>query len=664
MGEEMNKVKFYSVTDWASGYQLQNAEKIIREFDKNNEYGVVDLLEFYNITKYIDNKMFLRQWSDEFKENAIKVSKEMKTKIFKYFDENLNDEKFIEIIKEVPNEYIEDILEILEKKIDKINISEIIFIKALKDRKIPIYYVLYHEKIVKKYDKELRNEMMKDINNSAEIILKKYYINEEKYNKLKLPKALSLEDKENLLIKYLDSKFANLNYVRIIAKIQSNKDSIVLSDKTKLKASKKIIELQNNIFENGTKIKYTYNVSFNNDPGEEKNEKYEDGKFVCSYSKTWIEDNKNDFATLMNNFIYLFDFVDIDGRIELINKKHESGVFERVMNLNLLRAYNSNSTFKHKNTLSLMKINAYYEELNKLGIRIEDIIEWFFDKYLKENFKIDNYIISMPSKDSTYFEKCKSILPEFDHILKEYKLYVQEGSIDPELISISSEHMFFKDIPSKIENKYVYKKVNQYNDYIDYYFFSDQCMLSYIQKTDKKYNNFLELLMKENIKCEDYPEYEKTDLEWLLQNDLIYINEEGYIKIKNEEKILIYAELYYAGTINYWRKNEKVKNEINKMVKEDKLEFESSLFSRDEQDYFNFYLNMSEFIDGQDIRNSNLHGTQIGDRKSDIHYSRYMQILLLLILVVIKINDDICLFNSELYNGENKNIEKEAKDNE
>ena len=207
MEEEVNKVKFYSVADWASGYQLQNAEKIIKEFDKNNEYGVVELLEFYNIIKYIDNKMFLRQWSDEFKENAIKVSKEMKAKIFKYFDENLNDEKFTEIIKEVPNEYIEDLLEILEKKIDKINISEIIFIKALKDRNIPVYYVLYYEKIVKKYDKEIRNEMMNDINNSAEIILKKYYINEEKYNKLKLPKELSLEDKENLLIKYLDRSF-------------------------------------------------------------------------------------------------------------------------------------------------------------------------------------------------------------------------------------------------------------------------------------------------------------------------------------------------------------------------------------------------------------------------------------------------------------------------
>lgn len=58
---------------------------------------------------------------------------------------------------------------------------------------------------------------------------------------------------------------------------------------------------------------------------------------------------------------------------------------------------------------------------------------------------------------------------------------------------------------------------------------------------------------------------------------------------------------------------------------------------------------MFELIVGYDIRNSNLHGSQVGDIKSDVHYLRYIQILLLLILIVIKINDDICLYNSTLY---------------
>ena len=237
-------------------------------------------------------------------------------------------------------------------------------------------------------------------------------------------------------------------------------------------------------------------------------------------------------------------------------------------------------------------------------------------------------------------------MPEIDHILKEYKYYIEDGCIDPELIGLSSEHMFFKDIPSKIKNKYVYLKEDDENNYIDYCFFFDQCMLSYLENVEEKYDSFFKLILKENIKYNDYPEYEKNDLNWLLEHSLIKINEEGFLKINNKERISIYAELHYKEVINYWKKPLKVKNEINKMINEGKLEFESTLFSRNEQDYFNYYLNMSEFIDGYDIRNSNLHGTQIGDRKSDIHYSRYLQILLLIILIVIKINDDICLSES------------------
>ena len=642
----MNRVKFYSVTDWGSGNQLKKAEKVINDFDKNKEYEIEDILEFYNITKYIDSKMYLEQWNKEYIEEINKIVKEMREKIFKYIDDNVNEEKFEEIIKSVPNEYMNDFFELIEKKILNIDISGNTFIQSIDERNVPIYYLLEYKKIVKKYDNELRIIMLENILESAEILIKKYYIKDEKCNNWILPNTLTLQDKEYILQKYIDNEYANLNYLRIITKIQSNKDTIVINDKTKLKARKKVIEMENKIFKNGIRIGYTYNVLFDSNQIEEKVQKLEGTKIVFSYSKKWIEENKDDFATLLNNFIYLFEFVDIEGRIELVNKKHEYDLFEKVNNSNILRAYNPNSTFNHKKILSLLKINAYYEQLNKLNIRLEDIIEWFFEIYLKENFKIENYSVSMPTKGSSYFEKCKSILPEIDHILKEYKYYIEDGSIDPELISLSSEHMFFKDIPSKIKNKYVYLKEDDENNYIDYCFFSDQCMLSYLENVEEKYDSFFKLILKENIKYDDYPEYEKNDLNWLLEHSLIKINEEGFLKINNIERISIYAELHYKEVINYWKKPLKVKNEINKMINEGKLEFESTLFSRNEQDYFNYYLNMSEFIDGYDIRNSNLHGTQIGDRKSDIHYSRYLQILLLFILIVIKINDDICLSES------------------
>ncbi len=645
----MDTIKFYSVNDLSIGYQLQNAEKIINDFDKNKKYTMEEILELYNITKYVDNNLFLKKWNTAYIEKVKNVIKDMKFIIFKYMDNNLTNEKFEKILNDVPNQYINDFFELFEKKIEKVNIADDIFIKAICKKKASLYYVLHFKKIVKKYDSEIRKVMFQDVTNSTEIMIKKYYINEEKNKEIELPSSLTNEDKEKILIRYIDNKNANLNYVRIIAKIQSNKDMIEISDKTKLKACRKVVELENKIFNKKSGIEYSYIVKFDDRQQIEKIEKMEGNQWIYSYSKRWIEENKDDFATLLNNFIYLFNVTDFEGRIELVNKKHEAGVLERFMNLKLLKAYNPNLSFNHKKTVSLLQLNAYYDQLNRLNIRLEDVIEWFFNSYLKENFKIENFSISMPSKDSTFFEKCKSVLPEIDHILKEYKYYVEDGQVDPELVSMSSEHMFFKDIPSKVKNKYVYLKNNDYNNLIDYYFFSDQCMLAYLENLDKKYDNFFKLIVKENIKYNDYPKYDKEDLDWLIKEKIIFENDKGFLKIKNEERIMIYAELHYKEVINYWKKSEKIRNEIKQMIKEDKLEIESSLFSRNEQDYFNFYLNMSEFIDGYDIRNSNLHGTQIGDRKSDIHYSRYLQIVLLIVLIIIKINDDICSSESESY---------------
>jgi len=70
--------------------------------------------------------------------------------------------------------------------------------------------------------------------------------------------------------------------------------------------------------------------------------------------------------------------------------------------------------------------------------------------YLKEEFKINNFIFKMPSKDSLYFEKCRTILPEVDRIFKQYNLIIEEGMIDQELIQMSSSS-YNKNIREVIE---------------------------------------------------------------------------------------------------------------------------------------------------------------------------------------------------------------------
>lgn len=644
----MDRIKYYSPSDWAGVYNLEKAEQIILNFDNDKEYDINDILEFFNIYKYFDNKVYLTKWDDDYIQKLKDIVKQMKVKVYKYFNTKINEDNIISVYETVNIHYKNKFFELFSNCIEAMNISNEKMAELLQCEKIRIRDVLEYKTLVIKYDDIIKEYLMNNNNESVELLIGKYYIDEESYDKLNFPSRLTLADKEKMILKYIEYEFANLNFIRIIAKIQSNKDSIVVDDKTKLKAQKRREEIENNLFKNtNTTIEFGIGVVINDNQEEASLITSKGNDTNYSYSGKWIKEN-NDYPTLLNNFIYLFNYVDPYFRIDLINKKCYSGIFERI-NYKVVRSYNPNQTFNNRAMVANMQIAAYYNYLNKNNIRLEDIIEWFFKEYLKSEFDIDNYIISMPSANSNYFEKCKSLLPEFDLILKEYKYYCEDGIIDQELVNISSTQMFFKDIPSLNDKKYIY--ANKIDDtlLIQYYFFSDQCLLNYNPITNKSYGCFYELLRNIEMKYSDYNIHEQKMIDWLVDKELLAVDN-NYIKLKNKPLINIYADLYFNEVINYWRYPKQLRNIVDSLIERGILYSENTLFSKPEQDYFNYYLNMSEFIDGFDIRNSNLHGSQSGDRNSEIHSSRYMIILQLLILIVIKINDDLCIYDENKKN--------------
>lgn len=654
----MNKdrVKFYSINDLLCGQQLKNAEKLIESFENNKEYNIVELLEFYNISKFIDNKLYLKTWNDKKIENVQNIVNNMKIKIHIFFNTNLNDDNFEALLNEIPNEYEEDFFEIMEHHISNSKISNNVFKKAIEEGDVFLKNILKNYKLVKKYSLELKEIMIKMYNQSARIMIEKYYLENDNKDIINMPDALDLQDIEQIFINYINSEYADSRYVELLSR--DNKNGIVLKDKTKLLARKKSEELKEKILNNGIKFEIEYLVGLDNEMSEYegKKEEYENGKFKCMYSKKWIENNL-DFPTLLNNFIYLFEYTDKDARIQLVNILKDIETFERITKLNARNSYNPNSIFGSKRYISLLQFKLYYEYLKSVGVRIEEIIEWFFKEYLDKEFNIKNYDTSMPSENSNYFEKCKSILPEFDHILKEYKFLVEDGIIDPELVSISSTHMFFKNIPSLINKKYLYLTDKEDNMLILFYLFSNQCMLTYLPRFNEKYRNFCDVIVRTKVRYDEYHEYERKILDWLIDKKIIIVDKEGYIQIQNINRIIIYKELNEKEVICYWKSSNVKRKELNKMINEGLLDVGTSLFSRNEQDYFNYYLNKSEFVDGYDIRNSNLHGTQVGDNKSDIHYTNYLQVMILLILIIIKINDELCLYNSPGYKKESEGNE-------
>lgn len=74
--------------------------------------------------------------------------------------------------------------------------------------------------------------------------------------------------------------------------------------------------------------------------------------------------------------------------------------------------------------------------------------------------------------------------------------------------------------------------------------------------------------------------------------------------------------------------------------------FESSLFSKPEQSYFNYFLNKSEFTNGLDLRNSYSHGTQANPEEIEKHEYAYFTYLKLVVLTLLKIDDDLQISNA------------------
>lgn len=634
----INRVKFYSNTDMSCGYNFNMAVEFIKKLDaKKTDYEINDILEMFNILKFFQEDI-LKQIEKE-TSDLCRNSEKTIYKIIGKFCNTIRNDNIESIILGVDNNYIEDFFELMNKYKIYEKISNAVFVKILSSKKYYLDCILTNENLVYYYDEEIRNALLMT-DDSAELLLNNYEVEHIGHiNKKYFPKSLTIKDKERIFINYVKSESCNLNYLRIIVNFQSTSE-LEISDKTKLLAKRKVEEQQKKFFNKNSGITMETSIRFSYDIDKAYDLKIDGQNWEFTYNLKWIKEN-NDNSTLLNNFIYLFEYVDKQMRWTMVSKFSHMGIFERSIITRSKRDYPTSTAFNRINQLSDLQLMGYYKELQKMDIRLEDIIIWFFQEYLVNEFKIKNYNISMPSKDSNYLEKCRTLLPEIDSCLKQYNYYVEDGIIDSELLEISSKHLLFKDVKSLLNNKYVYPIEGEF-DIITYYFFSDQCMLSYVENKKQKYNNFYELVLKENITREEIVQFEQKSLDKLIDDGYLIIDYNNYIRFRNRRQILILKDMYENEVISYWKLSENERKEVNNLVIKGLLKFDNSLFSKPEQDYLNYYLNKSDFINSLDLRNMYSHGTQpFGDE--NIHYQNYIIFLRIFISIIIKINDELCI---------------------
>ena len=171
-------------------------------------------------------------------------------------------------------------------------------------------------------------------------------------------------------------------------------------------------------------------------------------------------------------------------------------------------------------------------------------------------------------------------------------------------------------------------------------------MLTYLphRKDDEEYNCLYELLMNTTVNISEYEEYQRNGIKWLITKGILKQDSQGNLTLRDKLEAIILCDLYKNGFVsNQFLERFQLNKPLKNLQQKCWIYNESSLFAKHECDYLDFYLNKSKFTNGQDLRNTYLHGTQ---RKRgadiDLHRVNYYRLLMFVVMAIIKINEELC----------------------
>jgi len=381
---DLNKVVFHSKEDMAGGHYLQKGEHILRTDTKSNYTDINEILELYNLKKYIDNELYLKSWTQDditnFKQKAIEYGK-----VIGKFIATIGDNNVSPFYENTLRDYIHSFWELVNnqkvfKRISKTNFSGI-----LTNESHIIHEILTHKGLVDYYDTEIKNFLL-TYSQSAEILLSVYEVKDDFRKSRKfLPKSLTVEDKETILSSYLESKDVNLNYVGLIQNIR-NRNDFKISDKTRLKAKRLHKSETEKFFSEKGGMKYGVSISFPENPTKIKDGFVDENLLAhYSYSLDFIKQNNNPYL-LFQNFKYLFEYLDNQNRVNLVSKRSQLGLFERIMGVQSQNEYKGGTSFSLSEMTSQSQIFGYDKVLSELGISLEDILHFVFTVAFQEKY--------------------------------------------------------------------------------------------------------------------------------------------------------------------------------------------------------------------------------------------------------------------------------------
>lgn len=641
----MKRAKYFSDDDWSIGRALERAEKVLAEYESGAQCSDINsALELYNIQKLFQIRAKLPDWSEEYFRQLTQKATGHTSTIGTLW-KTVEDKNFIETYKNTEKLYRDNFWEEFERHKTYRRVSKETFRFFLKTQKPLITYILRQKEVVREYGQELAEHMLDDPQ-SAELLLD-HYLGLDKAPCF-LPNELSAEQKVQILEKYISSDDCNMNYLQSLlnGRITNNKEFPV-TPRLKQRAQKRLDAFWKNHFEIHQGVETSVGVEFTPDCPVEAGCLSRKGTDLCAqYNTSWFLENL-DYPTLLNNFIYLFGYVDFQFRSEFPAISSEMSEMEKNIGIRGPKEYRYGCAFEQRSLLFSAQLVVYANFLKRQGIAIEDVFQWFFETYLKEEFGVENFSFPVCSPEASVLEKAKMMATEIERVFKQYKLYCEDGKIDHELLELETCSEKIDRIPSLRGNKYIYTTGDK-SATAQFLLFSNQSVLGMVESCGHEYETLYELLRKETVRLEDFADFQKRDLQWLIQRNLLATDPIGAI-IPAWKKVRLLKDLYDKGVIvnGYYSDCNAALEELQR---QGFIRCESSLFSVPEQQYLNFMLNQAEYSNGHQLRNKYVHGSYPLDETKQ--QQDYIELLKIMVLIIIKINEEFCFREDHHEQGE------------
>lgn len=615
----------------------QNKEKVLKKYlpkcidnDLYKIENISDLIELNNVLKYLKEIN-----ADDAPFFFYDIEKKINNASGTYFNNIKSETDLKKIIKLVEKQYRDDLISVFSNFSNvtkKFLTEDVIFFLCENSY---LQFILDNKSFLNQHSSALKSFLFSHIEFFS------FYLSKELVNS-NLPFKFTREEFNSIVVKYINLSKDKIDFMSL-CKIYKNP---LLSPENKYNVSQFRDQIKKKINYNTFKIE----VKFTEQSEISKSDKILDEKITYSFDATWLS-KYLDNSTILNNFKYVFNFLDNHHRISFFSAPY----FTKQTLLKFIVSSKKNENIFDSNILwkrlfgKYISITACYSDfLCHYNIFLENVIDWFFSDYIKTEFSIDNFLVNIKNAKNveSFLDKIKILIPEFESIFKQFESYSKYSYVNHGYISnvLNDGENAYPESLKTSKITYVEKSNSDDAKIIFNDLFSDDYRL-------KEHKNLFDFLVKNNtgfdsqLLSELYPCFNL-----LLKNNILIHNSSGDLFVDTLKlSLLNEVENYGYLCLDFLEEDAQIK--VKNLINDNLLTSYNSFMSKQENDLFNFVFNNKFSNNPLGLRNLYLHGNPSLNENG--HERNYFISLTMMIVLVLKLNDAFTIMTSK-YQGKRR----------